>query len=124
MTRETCKAITKKNGLRCKTYGPLKGGLCLFHHPLQKEKFRRFAQKGGYSHLGKIKSMVGFKVKGIADVKTLLESVLSATGAGELRIPARDLASLSKIYIETIEKTDTEKRLRELEQNQLINAKG
>lgn len=68
--------------------------------------------------------MVGFKVKGIADVKTLLESVLSATGAGELRIPARDLASLSKIYIETIEKTDTEKRLRELEQNQLINAKG
>lgn len=116
MTRYQCNAIVKETGKLCLANRFVSSTkLCIFHCPEDKELRRKLAQKGGYARMGKPLNLKDFKVKGIADVKVLVEAVLTSVGRGDKIIPARDLSSLGKLYIEACEKSDLEKRLKVLE---------
>ncbi len=121
-----CEAKNKETGLPCRA-SRFKSSkvLCIFHCPEDLKLRQQMSQKGGFGRFQRPLDLKDFKVKGIADIKTLLEATLTSVGKGDKTIPARDLAHLSKIYLETVEKTDMEKRLRQLESNNSIdNDKG
>ncbi len=108
-------SFIRANGSQCRAFAMTRSQFCFSHDPKMKEVKKEAVKRGGLARRNRL-NLLPVKIKTMWDVIVLLEDTVNRLRSGEIEPrTANTIGFLSGHMIRSLEKSDLEKRLEELE---------